>query len=1540
MAYRRITSLFGIIAFTAMMVFVFYACEEPKEAPPPVIPTSSDSIINISDIKGVTIPSKDGTPVTSITENAQYGGTVIWSPNHTTFVVSTEYTATITLTAKPGFTLQGVEADFFKVAGAISVSNAANSGVITAVFISTGTTIINIAAIQGVDIPVKDGTPVTSITENEQYSGTVAWDESPVTFTASTVYTAIITLTAKDGFTLEGVTADFFTVDGAMSVSNADNSGVITAVFPSTDATVINIADIQGVTVPVNGKVPVRIITENEQYNGIVTWNGNPSTFAASTIYSATIMLTPKSGYTLQGVSANFFKVAGAAISVSNNANSGVITAVFPPTAANVINIATIHGVTAPVNGGVPVKFIAENEQYGGTVTWNGNPYTFAASTVYTATITLMPKMGYTLQGVPANYFMVAGAMSVNNDFNSGVITAVFPMTSATVIKSVSISIIAPVKSATPSTTASAISNAENKNIFTVGQVSWSPANSPFLGKIVYTASVTLTASNGHTFTGLSSAAINGQNAAVSNNTGSAVTLSYTFPATDEKTVNGIAIKTQPTKLTYTHGDTLNLTGLVVTLTHDDRSTEDVAAANFTAKNITANPAQGNNLAYSTHDNKPVTITYGNLSVNTSNLTVNRATPTAADFNIIGTGTFTYNGNSMAVTITHKEGKSNGAITVKYNGSTTAPSAAGTYTVTFDVTEAGDFNAVNGLSAGTLTISNATPNVSDFYISGIGTYIYNDSSRTVNITPKTGKSTGTITVKYNGSTTAPSAAGTYTVTFDVAAATNFNAVNGLSAGTLMIENITPTAADFNISGIGSFYYDGHSKVVTITPKEGKSNGTITVKYNGSTTAPSAAGTYTVTFDVAAATNYNTVNGLSAGTLTIEKVTPTASDYNISGIGTFPYDGSSKTVTITPQTGKSTGTRTVKYNGSTTAPSTVGTYTVTFDVSAATNFDATSGLSAGTLTIEKVTPTASDYNISGIGTFPYDDSSKTVTITPQTGKSTGARTVKYNGSTTAPSVVGTYTVTFDVAEATNFNAASGLFAGILTIEIGTPKVDDFYINGIGTVAFDNNPWTVTITPKTGKSTGDITVKYNGSTTVPSAIGIYNITFDITETSVYYAVSELSAGTLTIITPSVFTSIDELKTYLQRTPVNTSNRPYVVALNVDNLGGAYNTNGSLGSALNTGNVSNKYVSIDLSGSTITTIPTDAFVNCTNLTSVTIADGVTNIGTYAFRGCTGLTNVTIPDGVTSIWTGAFINCTNLTSVTIPNSVKSIGDYAFVNCTSLASITIPFVGLGGGSFYFGYLFGASSYYNQDSSIPASLKTVIITGGNSISNFAFSGCTGLTSVTIPNGVTTIGNSAFSGCTGLTSVTIPNGVTTIEYNAFGDCTGLTSVTIPDNVTSIGSPAFEGCTNLNITWYYNPAFDAFSFRNYLKNVIISDGVKSIGDFAFEGSTGLTSITIPDSVTSIGMAAFNGCTGLTSVTIPDGVTSIGNGAFYNCSGIVTVTFETGSAITSANFGSDAFPGKSDEYRSDALKTAYLSNGAGTYVRTPGGSDWKKQ
>ena len=181
-----------------------------------------------------------------------------------------------------------------------------------------------------------------------------------------------------------------------------------------------------------------------------------------------------------------------------------------------------------------------------------------------------------------------------------------------------------------------------------------------------------------------------------------------------------------------------------------------------------------------------------------------------------------------------------------------------------------------------------------------------------------------------------------------------------------------------------------------------------------------------------------------------------------------------------------------------------------------------------------------------------------------------------------------------------------------------------------------------------------------------------------------------------------------------------------------------------------------------------------------------------------------------------------------------------------------------------------------------------------SIGNGAFWGCTGLTSITIPNSVTSIGGEAFRGCTGLTSITIPNSVTSIGDYAFYKCTGLTSITIPNSVTSIGDLAFEDCTGLT-------SINVASDNNYYSS---NNGVlfnkKKTALIRYPEGKSQTSYTIPNSVTRIGYGAFRGCTGLTSITIPNSVTSIASWAFDGCTGLTSINVASGNNYYSDNNG----------------------------------------
>ena len=245
------------------------------------------------------------------------------------------------------------------------------------------------------------------------------------------------------------------------------------------------------------------------------------------------------------------------------------------------------------------------------------------------------------------------------------------------------------------------------------------------------------------------------------------------------------------------------------------------------------------------------------------------------------------------------------------------------------------------------------------------------------------------------------------------------------------------------------------------------------------------------------------------------------------------------------------------------------------------------------------------------------------------------------------------------------------------------------------------------------------------------------------------------------------------------------------------------------------------------------------------------------------------------------------NIGSVVIPKSVEyngnaysvtSIGNEAFRGCSGLTSVVIP------------------------------------NSVTSIGSYTFYDCSGLTSIEIPNSVTSIGSCAFSYCSGLTSVVIPNSVTSIGRSAFSGCSGLTSIEIPNSVTSIGSSAFYNCSGFTsiVVAEGNANYDSRENCNAIieketntlvvgcKNTIIPNSVTSIGDYAFNGRSGLASIEIPNSVTSIGDEAFAYCSGLTSIEIPNSVTSIGEGAFKYCHRLTSI--EIPNSVTS--IGDEAF------------------------------------
>ena len=374
---------------------------------------------------------------------------------------------------------------------------------------------------------------------------------------------------------------------------------------------------------------------------------------------------------------------------------------------------------------------------------------------------------------------------------------------------------------------------------------------------------------------------------------------------------------------------------------------------------------------------------------------------------------------------------------------------------------------------------------------------------------------------------------------------------------------------------------------------------------------------------------------------------------------------------------------------------------------------------------------------------------------------------------------------------------------------------------------------------------------------------------------------------------------------------------------------------------------YTSNDVIGSS-------AFLGCSELTSLTLPDGIKWIGSSAFNGCSGLTSLTLPDGIVFIDSRAFCGCSGLTSLNLPAGITSIGDDTFQGCSGLTSLTLP------------------------------------AGITRIGSYAFLNCSGLTSLTLPASITSIGSWAFQGCSGLTSIyvcaeKVPEiGSTVFEifdakkrtlYVPMGtrddyrlsdfryyfenivefEATEIDKITInlekagtlPDRIASSNKYKI---TNLKIIgeingtdlrmiremakgnsidgklcvldlseakiveggdWYYhenyidnyythNDEIGGYAFHGCsgLRSLNLPAGITWIGSHAFEFCSGLTSLNLPDGITEISDRTFNGCSGLTSLNLPDGITKIGDAAFEGCERLTSLNLPAGITVIDDN------------------------------------------
>lgn len=280
-------------------------------------------------------------------------------------------------------------------------------------------------------------------------------------------------------------------------------------------------------------------------------------------------------------------------------------------------------------------------------------------------------------------------------------------------------------------------------------------------------------------------------------------------------------------------------------------------------------------------------------------------------------------------------------------------------------------------------------------------------------------------------------------------------------------------------------------------------------------------------------------------------------------------------------------------------------------------------------------------------------------------------------------------------------------------------------------------------------------------------------------------------------------------------------------------------------------------------------EMFYGCTSLKSFTVK-GYTGIGQNAFMG-SGIESIILPNTVKHIWDSAFMNCDNLTSVSISSSVTGIRTRVFTGCTKLTRIDVD---PANDNFYLegehGMLFSSS---NKLIYCPTYVSgEVTINEGETFDKYAFEDCANITKIVIGSGVTTIPQYAFVNCKKLETVVLPDTVTTIDNYAFSECESLKNIVIPQSVVKIGNYAFKNCVSLTII--------------DISSVTTAEKSNNFGTYMFYGCTSLKNVTLPTEITSIPTSTFYDCTSLESIVIPEGVTLISTNAFFNCENLKTV------------------------------------------------------
>ncbi len=631
------------------------------------------------------------------------------------------------------------------------------------------------------------------------------------------------------------------------------------------------------------------------------------------------------------------------------------------------------------------------------------------------------------------------------------------------------------------------------------------------------------------------------------------------------------------------------------------------------------------------------------------------------------------------------------------------------------------------------------------------------------------------------------------------------------------------------------------------------------------------------------------------------------------------------------------------------------------------------------------------NITELGSAVFEDDTKLKKVTLGTGMKTIGNKC-FSGCSVLKTVVSKAT---NPPTLSSNSFESGTYSGVLYVPYlsqssykaanywknfsSVSTVYDFVVNGI----YYN---------KTGNNTAQVTFKdenydsYSGSVSIPSSVSYGGTSYSVTAIGKHAFRGTSSTSHLTAVTiPNSVKTINDFAFWMQYNLGNVTIPTSVTT--IGNYAFCWCSN---------------MTSVTIPNS-VTSLGWNAFSQCKKLTSLTIGTGLTNLDNETFYACEKLTSITVPNNIKTIGNSVFQNCNTLKTVVLGTGITSIGNLVFNNCSALTALTsnattpptlqsstfdnshysavtltVPYTALNaykaanywknfthmvsgnaydfavGGIYYtitgsntVSVTYKNTSYnsYSGAVTIPASVtysgKTYKVTG---INEHAFEASTGLTAVTIPEGITTIGLQAFYGCKALTTVTLPSTVTSIPSQAFGNCSGLKTLTLGSGISSLASQAFTGCNALTSvtvlnstppTMSSNSCFTTTAYSNatlyvpgasvnaykladwwrmfatikglsfdfcvngiYYKKLSSSTVEVTYKDENYNSYSG--SITVPSTikvgstnyaVVGVGTNAFWKSTGLTSVQLPATVTSIGEKAFAQCTALKTATLGTG-------------------------------------------------